>query len=748
MSQGVDRGTLAVTRNLTEGMTTMATYLYRLGGWAFDRRRLVLTLWLVVLVGVLASAMAFKGRTSDKFVVPGTESQRAQDLLQEKFPLAAGANARVVFAAPKGEALTDSANRAAVTASLERAQGADEVSTVTNPFTAKTLTADGRIGFADVYYPVPADEIGDAARDELAESAEPARAAGMQVEFGGRIVTEETETSSEGMGMMVGYVVLAITLGSLLAAGLPLITALIGVSIGVMGLTALSGVVELSETAPTLATMLGLAVGIDYALFILSRFRQNVGDGLGLREAAAQATATAGSAVVFAGLTVIIALVGLLVINIPFLTVMGLAAAGTVAIAVVIAITLLPAILGFAGTRVTRVNRVLGYRPGGRARSREPFSIRWARFITNRPVPVLLIGLTLLVAVALPALHMKLGLPDGGSQPTSKTERRSYDLLTDGFGPGFNGPLTVVVDAPRLDPDERKQLATGVTDELQGTRGVAAVSPAIHNERGDLTIVSVTPTSSPASEETKDLVALLRAKADEIPTRTGVAAYVTGQTAINIDTADRLSASLPKYVAVVVGLALLLLMMVFRSILVPLKAAAGFLLSIAASMGLVVWVFQDGHLADLFGVSQAGPIVSFLPVLLIGILFGLAMDYEVFLVSRMRERFVRSGDAREAIVTGYGQSGRVVTAAAIIMIAVFGAFILAEDPVIKSIGLSLAVGVLADAFVVRMTLVPAVMALLGRNAWRLPRRVGRVLPDFDIEGERLMKTLTPDAARH
>jgi putative drug exporter of the RND superfamily len=725
----------------------MAKHLYRLGGWAFERRRLVVAGWLALLGIVLVCAVAFKGQTSNRFVVPGTESQQAQDLLQEKFPGAGGANARVVFAAPKGEKLTDADNRAAVEAALEQAAQAAEVSAVTDPYETNALTPDGRIGFADVIYPVPADEIAEEARDELAAIAEPARDAGMQVEFGGGIVTETTEAGSEGAGMMVGYLVLAITLGSLLAAGLPLLTAIIGVSVGVIGLTALSGVVELSETAPTLATMLGLAVGIDYALFILSRHRQNLGDGLGLRESAAQATATAGSAVVFAGLTVVIALVGLTVVNIPFLTVMGLAAAGTVAIAVLIAITLLPAILGFAGDRVTRLNRVLGYRPNRKARRRETASVRWARFITRRPWPVLLVGLTLLGVIALPALHMKLGLPDGGSQPTSKTERRSYDLLTQGFGPGFNGQLTVVVDAPGLEREQQKQLAQPVADEIKKFPGVAAMSPPVQNERGDVTIIQVTPTTSPAADETKDLVGLMRDKAAEIPAGSGVAAYVTGTTAVNIDTADRISSALPRYVVVVVGLALLLLMVVFRSILVPIKAAAGFLLSIAASMGLVVWIFQDGNLAELFSVSQPGPIVSFLPVLLIGILFGLAMDYEVFLVSRMRERFVRSGDAREAIVTGYGQSGRVVTAAAIIMIAVFGAFILSEDPVIKSIGLSLAFGVLADAFVVRMTLVPAVMALLGRNAWRLPKRVGRLLPDLDIEGEQLMKTLTPNAAR-
>ncbi|HEX6387788.1 MAG TPA: MMPL family transporter [Solirubrobacteraceae bacterium] len=720
----------------------MAKHLYRLGGWAFERRRTVLVMWIALLAVVVASAMAFKGQTSSKFVVPGTESQQAQDLLEQKFPAASGASARVVFAAPAGEQLTDRDNRAAVRASIAQATRAAEVSAVTDPFETKALSPDGRIGFADVIYPVPADEIEEASRDELEAVADPARAAGRQVDFGGRIVTEHAEAGSEGAGMMIGYVVLAITLGSLLAAGLPLVTALIGVSIGVVGLTALSGVVELSKTAPTLATMLGLAVGIDYALFILSRYRQNLGDGLGEREAAAQATATAGSAVVFAGLTVIIALVGLTVVNIPFLTVMGLAAAGTVAVAVLIAISLLPALLGFAGGRVARLNRVLGYRPGPRReRTGDTLSIKWARFVTRRPWPVLLVGLTLLGVIALPAAHMKLGLPDGGSQPTSKTERRSYDLLTQGFGPGFNGPLTVVVDAPGLERAQQKALAQPVADELKGMPGVAAVSAPVQNERGDVTIVQVTPTSSPASDETKDLVGLMRDKAAEIPEKSGVAAYVTGTTALNIDTADKLSAALPKYVAVVVGLALLLLTVVFRSILVPIKAALGFLLSIAASMGLVVWIFQDGNMADLFGVAQAGPIVSFLPVLLIGILFGLAMDYEVFLVSRMREHFLKTGRAKEAVIAGYGQSGRVVTAAAIIMIAVFGAFILSDDPVIKSIGLSLAFGVLVDAFVVRMTLVPAVMALLGRRAWWLPKRAGRILPDLDLEGEQLMKTL-------
>jgi len=719
----------------------MATYLYRLGAWAFEHRRRVLMIWLAVLVLIGASAAAFSGRTSDKFSVPGTESQRAQDLLEQKYPGAGGAAARVVFAAPKGETLADPANRMAVQATLAKAKHAAEVDMVISPFEAGTITKDKRVAFADVIYPVPADEIGDEARDELAAAAGPARDAGMQVEFGGRIVTDEKEAGSESAGMMVAFGVLAITLASLLAAGLPLLNAVMGVAIGIAGLKALSGVIDLSDTAPALASMLGLAVGIDYALFILSRHRQNLDDGMSLRESAARATATAGSAVVFAGLTVIIALAGLSVVGIPFLTVMGLAAAGTVAVAVLIAITLLPAVLGFAGHRIARVNRVLAWRPRRRARrTRVTASVRWATFVTKRPLAVLLAGLALLVTVALPAAHMKLGLPDAGSRPTDTTERRSYDLLTDAFGPGYNGPLTVVVDAPKLDQVQQARLAKDVVKNLEGMPGVAEVSAPAHNPKGDLTIVSVTPTTGPAADGTKDLVELMRKKAGAIPASAGVAAYVTGTTALNIDTADQLGKALPKYVAVVVGLALLLLMVVFRSVLVPVKAAAGFLLSIAASMGLVVWVFQDGHMSGLFSVSQAGPIVSFLPVLLIGILFGLAMDYEVFLVSRMREHFVRSGRARESIVVGYGHSGRVVTAAAAIMIAVFGAYILDPDPVLKSIGLSLAFGVLADAFVVRMTLVPAVMALLGSRAWWLPKRLERLVPSLDIEGERLAPT--------
>ena len=724
----------------------MATYLYRLGGWAFEHRVKALGAWVAVVAIVVACATAFSGKTNDEFTVPGTESQTAQDLLEEKFPEASGATARMVFAAPEDETLEDAANRAALEASLAQVAEGDDVMRIVSPYDSGTISRDGRIAYADVIYPVPSAEIDDMAKDELEASADPARDAGLAVEYSGGVVTEESETNSETVGMIIGFIVLAITLGSLLAAGMPLFTAVIGVLIGTTALTALTGVFDVSETAPILATMLGLAVGIDYALFILSRHRQNLAEGYEPREAAALAVGTAGSAVVFAGATVVIALVGLLVVNIPFLTVMGLAAAGTVAIAVLVALTLLPALLGFAGSRMKRSNRVLTRRSKRFERKGGKMGARWVRFVTQRPLAVLAIGLVGLCAVALPALDLRLGLPDGGSHPKGDTERESYDLLTEGFGPGFNGTLTGVVDAPQLSAAEREQVGKQMLAGVSEFPGVAAVSQPVTNDSGELTVVQVTPTTGPASEETQDLVEALRAQAAEVQDDTGVRSYITGTTALNIDTSDTLSAALPRYIAVVVGLALLLLTVVFRSILVPVKAAVGFLLTIAASMGITVWIFQQGHLADLLAISQPGPIVSFLPVLMIGILFGLAMDYEVFLVSRMREGYVHTGKARESIETGFSLSARVVTAAALIMFSVFGAFVISPDAVIKSIGLALAVGVLVDAFVVRMTLVPAVMALLGDRAWSLPKWLDRRMPNLDIEGESITRKRSQSAS--
>jgi RND superfamily putative drug exporter len=716
----------------------MSSFLYRLGHWAFRRRWLVLGFWIALLVGVGATSQAVKKDTNDAFNVPGTESQRALDLLDEKYPGSGGATARLVFAAPKGHTLDEPQYREVVDPTVERAQKVPQAVTTGEQFAEGfTPSRDRTIGFADLHFAVPVEDLKDSTKEALERVAEPAREAGLQVEFSGGVVStsEGEQSSGETIGVVVAFFVLLVSFGALLIAGVPLLTALIGVAIGLSAIYALTAVTEINSTAPTLAIMLGLAVGIDYALFIVSRHRQQLADGLDPAESVARATATAGSAVVFAGVTVLIALVGLVVVGIPFLSVMGLAAAGTVAIAVLIALTLLPALLGFAGQRAGR---------GRKPKTGAGAGLRWAQLVTRRPWVAIGAVVAVLVVVAMPALDIRQGLPDDGTQPTDTTERKSYDLLAEGFGPGFTGPLTTVIDFENFEGEESpKAIANDAAKQLADFPGVAAASEPAFNENGQVAIIIVTPSGSPASEATKDLVDRMRDEAAQIRRDSGINAMVTGNTAINIDTSDKLTAALPVFLVLVVGLALLLLAAVFRSIPVPVKAAVGFLLTIAASLGAVVWIFQEGNLADLLGVASTGPIVSFLPILMIAILFGLAMDYEVFLVSRMREGYVHTGRAREATINGFAASARVVTAAALIMIAVFSGFIIDDDVVVKSIGFALAFGVLVDAFLVRMTLVPAVLALLDRRAWWLPRWLDRRMPNLDIEGEKLLHELEP-----
>ncbi|MHB8319219.1 MAG: MMPL family transporter [Acidimicrobiales bacterium] len=726
----------------------MATYLYALGAWAFRRRRIVLGFWLLTLVVVAVLSQSFARPPSTQFTIPGTQSQQAIDLLNQKFPAAAGGAARIVFSAPAGHKLTEPSMKAAVEATLLRVKDAGQILAVTDPFTTGTVSKNAKIAYADAIYKVPVADITSRSKAALAQSAQPARSKGIEVAFAGGLIAPPSEKSSEGLGIIVAYVVLTITFGAMLAAGLPLITALIGVAVGILSINALGAVITLSSTAPILATMIGLAVGIDYALFILHRYRESLADGFDPVDAAARATATAGGAVVFAGLTVVIALSGLAVVNIPFLTVMGLAAAGTVIVAVLIALTLLPALVGFAGSKITapKARAPKARAPKSRAEkssgstavpagSSASASLRWVRITTGRPVTTLFAGLIVAIVIAAPVLNLRLGLPDAGSQPVGSTARTAYNLLEEGFGPGFNGPLTVVVDAPnKFNPT---QIAETAVAGLKSLKDVQAVSFPIQNPAKDLTIVSVTPKSGPTSPQTSSLVNYIRAAAAKIQRATGVRVLVTGQTAVNLDVSAKLSAALPVYLIVVVGLALILLLMVFRSLLVPIKAVAGFLLSIAASLGIVVYIFQEGHFAKLLGVTHTGPIVSFLPILLVGVLFGLAMDYEVFLVSRMRESFVRGAEARSAVREGFDESGRVVVAAALIMISVFSSFVLTNDLITKSIGLTLAAGVAIDAFIVRMTLVPAVIALTGRHAWWIPGWLDRLLPNLDIEGVKL-----------
>nr|BFE29783.1 hypothetical protein GCM10010200_020340 [Actinomadura rugatobispora] len=545
----------------------------------------------------------------------------------------------------------------------------------------------------------------------------------------------------EVIGVLAAAVVLVVTFGSLVAAGLPLLTALLGIGIGVTAITAATGFTDLSSSTPTLAIMLGLAVAIDYALFIVSRYRQELESGGDPEEAAGRAVGTAGTAVMFAGLTVVIGLAGLTVVGIPILTEMGLAAAATVVVAVLIALTLLPALLGFAGPRVLgrrgRARRSANpdAAGGSRAAARGPMGIRWARQVTRRPIPFLLAAGAVLITLAVPVTDLRLGLPDDSISAPDTTQRQAYDLLAEGFGPGFNGPLTLVVDAARS--DDPRAAARHVGDVVSRTPGVAAARPAAFNQAGDTALITVMPRSGPSEQATTDLVERLRGQAPAIRAATGASIAVTGLTALNIDMSATLADALVPYLAVVVGLALVLLLLVFRSVLIPLKATAGFLLSVAATFGAVVAVFQWGWAGALFGVEQTGPIISALPIFLIGLVFGLAMDYQVFLVTRMREAYVHGADPKEAVVTGFADGARVVTAAAIIMAAVFSGFLLAPDPLVKSIGFALAAATLFDAFVVRMTIVPALMTLMGRTAWWLPRWLDRLLPGIDIEGDSL-----------
>ncbi|MFD5842455.1 MMPL family transporter [Streptomyces chartreusis] len=725
----------------------MATFLYRLGRLAFRRRWYVALVWAAVLAAVGLGALKAPGAADEGFSMPGIESQKAFDLMEERFPgaTADSATARVVFVAPGGEKVTAADNKKAVEEAVTELGDGSQVASAVDPFQAKAVSGDGTTAYATVTYKVASNDLTDASRSHLENALDDARDSGLTVEAGGSAMDDGGGAggAAEVIGMAIAAVVLLVTFGSLAAAGLPLLTAVVGVGVSMATILVLAEALGLSTTTGTLAMMLGLAVGIDYALFVVSRYREERAKGRTPQEAAGLAAGTAGSAVVFAGLTVVIALAGLSVVGIPMLTKMGLAAAGAVVVAVFIALTLVPAVLGFWP------NAVLSRRARRKGRIEESAAgnggTRWARFVLRRPIPVLLLGVVGLGALAVPMTQLQLGMPGDEAKATSTTERRAYDALADAFGPGFNGPLTVVVDA-KGDSDAKGAVTT-VSEEIAGTEGVVSVSPARFNEAGDTAVFSVVPSTAPTDEKTKDLVTTIRDERPATEAATGATFEVTGTTAMNIDIADKVQAALVPYLIVVVGLAVVLLLVVFRSLLVPLKAAAGFLLSVLASLGAVVVVFQQGHGAELLGVEQTGPIMSLMPIFLVGIVFGLAMDYEVFLVSRMREAYVHGESATQAVTSGFRHSARVVVAAALIMIAVFAGFIGESDSMIKMIGFGLATAVLLDAFVVRMAIVPAVLALLGDKAWWLPKWLDRILPRVDVEGEALGRgSEAPDPA--
>ncbi|MEU0212571.1 MMPL family transporter [Streptomyces canus] len=733
----------------------MATFLYRIGRWAFRRRRLVGGLWLgALLLAVVAAALAPAGEEED-LSMPGTESQQAFDLLDERFPQsnAQGAEARLVFRAPDGQRVTARENKAAVEDALGSLDGGGQVASTTDPYTTDAVSEDGTIAYSTITYTADAVDLTEPTKSALEDAANQARDAGLTVEIGGSALDAEEELggTTELIGVAVAAVVLVLALGSLVAAGLSLLTAFTGVAIAFGLVSALAVPLGLTSTVAILALMLGLAVGIDYALFITSRFRDERAQGSEPEEAAGRAVGTAGSAVVFAGATVIIALAGLGVVGIPELTKMGMGGAGAVALAVLVALTLVPALFGFFGRRVLSRRIRKATRPGSERPHPVPttagppgLGTRWARFVLRRPVAVLMITGLGLGAVALPALSLELGLPGDESKSVQTTQRRAYDLLSEGFGPGFNGPLTVVVD---MSASEDTRATTDlVVKTVGGVDGVASVGDPVLSRSKNTAVLTAVPRTAPNSGETKDLVHAIRGAVPGVEADTGAAVLVTGTTAMNIDISEAMSDALVPYLTVVIGLAVLLLMVVFRSVLVPVKAALGFLLSVGAAFGVLVAVFQWGWAADLLGIEQTGPVMSLMPILIIGIVFGLAMDYEVFLLTRMREAYVHGASPGEAIVSGFRHSGRVVAAAAIIMISVFAGFVGMNSPTIQTMGVGLAAAVAFDAFVVRMAIAPAVLALLGHRAWWLPRILNRVLPNVDIEGEALSRHVPASAA--
>lgn len=713
----------------------MASVLYRLGGLCVRHRWRVIAAWVLLLIVLFALAELVQRPASSNLTIPGTQSQQALDLLNSRFPGAGGAQAQVVFSTTGSDPLTSSADRTAIEASLSQLRHAPEVVSVSDPFATGTVSPSGRIAFSTVAYPVAVGSVTNAAKTALLGSGGPAKAAGLHVNIGGELAAPSNTSNSDVAGIVIAFIVLALTLGSLLAAGLPLLTALIGLGTGLTAILAIGSVVTLSTTAPILATMLGLAVGVDYGLFISTRHRQQIGSGMGVEESVARAVATAGSAVCFAGTTVVIALAALAIVSIPFLTVMGLCAAGAVIVAVAAAVTLVPALLAAAGPRIIRAkpakrqiakSTAPGYRSWGR---------RWAETVTHLALPVLLAGVALLVVLALPALHIRLGLPDAGTFPTNSTARQAYDLLAEGFGPGINAPLLIVVDTPQA--ASAQQVGQALAQGAQGIPDIVSIGAPVQNPTHTLTLVTVIPKTGPNDPATQTLVSAIRAKAATATRSTGVLVLVTGTTALNIDVSSKLSAATVPYLAVVAALCILVLMIVFRSLLVPIKAVIGYLLSVIASLGVTTWVFQEGHASGALSVAATGPVVSFVPVILAGVLFGLAMDYEMFLVTRIREEYTHGADPVASTIDGYSNSARVVAAAAVIMTFVFASFISSQDLITKTIAFALAFGVIVDAFVVRMTLVPAALTVLGRVAWWLPPWLNRALPDIDIEGENL-----------
>ncbi|HEX5145455.1 MAG TPA: MMPL family transporter [Conexibacter sp.] len=710
----------------------------RLARWVVHHRGRVIGGWILLLVALLAISGAAGTQFAQDFSLPHTDSQRAYDLLQRDFPAQSGDSDQIVFHARTGQ-IADPATRASIAATLGRIARLPHVSGVSSPFAAGggAISRDGTIAFATVAFDKRANELPRSAIEQVVSTAESARSAQLQVELGGQAIQQVQQQSfgtASGIGLLAAVIILLLTFGSLTAMGMPILTAMLGLgtAFGLIGL--LTHVLDTPDVSTELAAMVGLGVGIDYALFIVTRFREGYRAGASVEDSVVTAMDTAGRAVLFAGVTVIIALLGMCLLGVSFLYGMSIATALGVLMTMLAALTLLPALLSKFGDRVGR----LGRRARARAesgRTQGATWAAWATFISRRPVPAMVAGLAIVLVLAIPALSMRLGQSDSGNDPTSLTTRRAYDLLAEGFGKGFNGPLLVVVQLPHGGADrgaDQEALArTAVA--LRGTPGVVAVTAAHTSPNGRTATLQAFPSSAPQDAATTDLVHALRD--DRLPPverATGATVLVAGSTAVGIDFSTVLSSKLPLFIGVVVLLAALLLLVVFRSLVIPLQAAIMNLLSIGASLGAAVAIFQYGWLGDLIGVSP-GPIDAFIPVMLFSIVFGLSMDYEVFLVSRIHEEWVRRRDAHGAVIDGLARTGRVITAAATIMICVFLSFALNDNRAVKLFGASFAIAVFIDAFVVRCLLLPATLHVLGRRTWWLPKWLDDRMPHLAIE---------------
>ena len=759
----------------------MSKFLYKIGRIAYSKPWYFIVAWLVVL-GIVLGVLGTNGiSVTSEMRIEGTESQKVLDQLTRELPEASGGQGSVVFAAPDGESLQTPERAAAIReavksvhaledviepAAVAAAAGGSDPAPATSdggteqpaagnalpygpllvdgaPVPGVLISEDGSVSLFQFQFTEQIQSLPGGVTDSVIAAADTAgTGTGITVLPSDSLQAMESPMGlNEIVGLVVAMFVLILTLGSLTAAGLPLVTALIGVGIGVGGAYALSNVIDLNSATPTLALMIGLAVGIDYALFIVNRQRRLIlSQGLSAKDAASRAVGTAGSAVFFAGLTVIIALCGLAVIRMGFVTTMALVAAATVLVAVLVALTLLPALLGLVGERICSPKA----REKGRVRIEKEhrgFAHRWVSGVVRFRWPVIIAIVVILGVAAIPIGSMELGIPSGGTANKGSDSRESYDAISAGFGEGFNGPLLVVVEPAATSDSITPETLAGVTQDLQAVEDVAAVLPMSINESGNMAILNVIPDSGPSDVRTKDLVEKLRAPDSSVAQTYDVTLGVTGITAIIIDVSDKLGSVFPLYVAVILGLSLVVLLLVFRSITVPLKATVGFLLSILATFGLTIAVFQWGWLNELFGFDTGGPLVSFIPIMITGILFGLAMDYEVFLVSSMRESHVHGHRGVASVVDGFDQSSRVVVAAAVIMVSIFSGFIFGDNVMIKQMGFAMAAGILIDAFIVRLTLVPAVIAVLGEKAWWLPKWLDRLLPNLDVEGDKLMAEL-------